>query len=184
MPDRPSVEPPSVDPTSDRDEGHRCPWEERSVESLAVAERFLLWCLRQWVDGWRNGVPDGRMLCDGFATAYVPDGLAPFDAMMRAVVAGTQRQLDVRCLHCRFISEDESLFLNVVAAGQRDRDDLLSAAFDEFLAPAAARLATAGALRLGSAMTAGGLLLPLTAIPGVVRAAATRAAGRGLRLVQ
>ena len=169
---------------SDTASGHACPPEPRAVETLAVAERFLVWCLRQWVEGWRNGVPDGRMLRDGFATAYLPDGLAPFDTMMRAVVAGTQRQLDVRCLRCRFVSEDESLFLNVVAAGQRDRDDLLSAAFEEFLAPASVRLATAGALRLGGAMTAAGLLLPLTAIPGVVRAAATRAAGRGLRLVQ
>jgi hypothetical protein len=169
---------------SEATSSHGCPQEPRAVEALAVAERFTVWCLRQWVDGWRNGVPDGRLLHEGFATAYVPDGLAPFDAMMRAVVAGTRRQLDVRCLRCRFVSDDESLFLNVVAAGQRDRDDLMSAAFEEFLAPASVRLATAGALGLGGAMTAAGLVLPLTAVPGVVRAAATRAAGRGLRLVQ
>src|SRR5262245_39700159 len=118
MPSRPPVERPSVNPTSGRDEGHGCPREERGIDWLAVAERFLTWCLRQWVDGWRNAVPDSRLLHEGFATAYVPDGLAPFDAMMRAVVAGTRRQLDVRCLKCRFVSDDESLFLNVIAAGQ------------------------------------------------------------------
>jgi hypothetical protein len=33
-------------------------------------------------------------------------------------------------------------------------------------------------------MTAAGLLLPLTAVPGAARAASVRAANRGLRLVQ
>lgn len=163
---------------------HACPAEPRGVNALTVGERFLVWSLRQWVDGWRNGVADSRALREGFATACVQDGMAPFDATMRAVVAGTMRPLDVRCLCCRFVSGDESLFLNVVAAGQRDRDDLMAAAFEEFLAPAAVRLATAGAMRLGTALTSAGLLLPLTAVPGVVRAAATRAAGHGLHLVQ
>lgn len=104
--------------------------------------------------------------------------------MMRAVVAGTQRPLDVRCLRCRFVSDDESMFLNAVAAGQRDRDDLMAMAFDEFLAPAASRVVASSALALGGAMTAAGLLLPLTAVPGAARAAAVRAANRGLRLVQ
>ena len=184
MPNRPRIDRATVDGTSGRNEDHSCPREARAVEALVVAERFVAWCLRQWVDGWRTGVPDGRLLREGFATACVPDGLAPFDAMMRAVVAGTRRQLDVRCLKCRFLSEDENLFLNVVAAGQRDRDDLMSAAFEEFLAPASVRLATAGAVGLGAAMTAAGLLLPLSAVPGVARAAAARAAGRGLHLVQ
>lgn len=163
---------------------HACPAEQREVTALIAAERFLVWCLRQWVEGWRAGMPVGRMLREGFATAYMPEGLAPFDAMMRAVVAGTRRQLDVRCLHCRFVSEDESMFLNVVAAGQRDRDDLLTAALDEFVAPASVRLATSAALTLGNVMTAAGLPLPLTAVPGVARGAALRAAGHGLRLVQ
>jgi len=175
---------PTTQPTDDPSEGHGCPPQERSVETLAMAERFLVWCLRQWVEGWRIGTPDSRALHDGFAVAYVPDGAAPFDAMMRAVVAGTQRQLDVRCLRCRFVSDDESMFLNLVAAGQRDRDDLLTAAFDEFMAPAAVRLASSAALTLGAAMTAADLLLPLTSIPGAARAASVQAANRGLRLVQ
>lgn len=169
---------------SDAAASHGCPAEPRGVETLAVAERFLVWCLRQWVEGWRIGTPDSRALHDGFTVAYVPDGMAPFDAMMRAVVAGTRRQLDVRCLRCRFVSDDESMFLNLVAAGQRDRDDLLTAAFDEFLAPAAVRLASSAALSLGAAMTAGDLLLPMTSIPGAARAASVQAANRGLRLVQ
>ncbi|HKU99684.1 MAG TPA: hypothetical protein VJR58_30600 [Vineibacter sp.] len=169
---------------SDGTANHGCPPQPRSVETLAVAERFLVWCLRQWVEGWRIGLPDSLVLRDGFTVAYVPDGVAPFDAMMRAVVAGTQRQLDVRCLRCRFVSDDESMFLNLLAAGQRDRDDLLTAAFDEFLAPAAVRLASAAALELGAAMTAAGMLLPMTAIPGAARAASVHAANTGLRLVQ
>jgi hypothetical protein len=172
------------DVTAETASGHACPAEQREIGALVAAERFLVWCLRQWVEGWRTGTPDSKLLRDGFAAAYAPDGMAPFDAMMRAVVAGTRRQLDVRCLKCRFVSADETLFLNVVAAGQRDRDDLLSAAFDEFVAPAAVRLASSATLALGSALTAAGLLLPLTAVPGVARNAALRAAGRGLRLVQ
>lgn len=164
--------------------GHACPAEDRQVGALVAAERFLVWCLRQWVEGWRNGVADSQRLRDGFAAAYAPDGMAPFDAMMRAVVAGTRRQLDVRCLHCRFVSADENLFLNIVAAGQRDRDDLMTGAFDEFVAPTAVRIATSAALSLGNAMTAAGLLLPLTTVPGIARGAAMRATGRGLRLVQ
>ncbi|HEX2886019.1 hypothetical protein [Vineibacter terrae] len=171
-------------PTKDVTAEHGCPPQARGVETLAVPERFLVWCLRQWVEGWRAGLPDGRVLHDGFEAAYLPDGLAPFDGMMQAVVAGTQRPLDVRCLRCRFVSDDESMFLNAVAAGQRDRDDLMAMAFDEFLAPAASRVAASSALALGSAMTAAGLLLPLTAVPGAARAAAVRAANRGLRLVQ
>jgi hypothetical protein len=161
-----------------------CPPQSRIVDSLTAAERFMVWSLRQWVEGWRDGVPDSRSLREGFAVAYAPDGLAPFDAMMRAVVAGTRRQLDVRCLRCRFVSDDENLFINLVAAGQRDRDDLLASALEEFVAPAAARLATAGALALAGTLTAAGLLLPLNEIPGVAQAASLRAAGRGLRLVQ
>ncbi|TWS94963.1 hypothetical protein [Reyranella sp. CPCC 100927] len=171
-------------PAADAAPSHGCPPQQRSVQTLAVAERFLVWCLRQWVEGWRAGAPDSLALRDGFEVAYVPDGMAPFDAMMRAVVAGTQRQLDVRCLRCRFVSDDESMFLNLVAAGQRDRDDLLTAAFDEFLAPAAVRVASSAALALGAAMTAADMLLPMTAVPGAARAASVHAANHGLRLVQ
>jgi hypothetical protein len=176
----PSLPDGSSDATPDDD----CPAARRGVETLATAERFLVWSLRQWVEGWRAGVPDSRQLREGFATAYVPDGLAPFDAMMRAIVAGTRRQLDVRCLRCRHVSDDESMFLGVVAAGQRDRDDLVETALGEFMAPAAVRIAASAAMALGGAMTAAGLLAPLTTIPGAAHAASMRAANRGLRLVQ
>lgn len=45
--------------TKDVTAEHGCPPQARGVETLAVAERFLVWCLRQWVEGWRAGLPTG-----------------------------------------------------------------------------------------------------------------------------
>lgn len=118
-----------------------CPVEARTLDSLRLAERFVVWALREWRLRRGNGETRPETLRRGFHHADIGDGLTPFCDFMEALVSGTRRPLDVRCMNCPYVSPDEDLVLDAVAAAQRDREEIAKALLMDALPPAAARIA-------------------------------------------
>lgn len=140
----------------------------RPTASLAVAEQFALWAIRQWAAGHRGAEEAWSQLREGFALAGGADGLAPLVDLM-AVVAGRARPLDVRCLRCPQVSPDEDALLAALAAALGERPDLAPFALRACLVPAAARIAVPHAERLATALAEAGFVLggPVRDRPGV-----------------
>jgi hypothetical protein len=139
---------------------HECPVEARSLEDLRCAERFVVWALREWRLRWSDGESRPHALRCGFHHAEIGDGVTPFCDFMEALVAGTRRPLDVRCMNCPYVSPDEEIVLDAVAAAQRDRDEVACALLMDPLPHAAARIASAHLAAFAHKMAESGLVLP------------------------
>lgn len=157
-----------------------CPVEARTLGDLLLAERFVVWALREW----RLRRDDGETLRCGFDHADAGDGLTPFCAFMAALVAGTRRPLDVRCMNCPYVSPDEDLALDAVAAVQRDRDEITCALLMDALAPSAARIATAHLAVFAHRIAAGGLVLPRGPSLATDHVSICRSTSPGIALMQ
>lgn len=131
------------------------------VAALRTAELFGMAALRLWAAPYREpelAHPDWR---DGFAAAGIGcGGLGGFDTLMLVVTSAATRPLDVRCLRCAKLGQDEGLFLQLLASLQQQRADLAAAVLGQWLPPAAQRMALEPAQALADAMAEAGLLLP------------------------
>lgn len=139
---------------------HECPAEARSVEHLTRAERFVVWALREWRLRWSAGEARPKTLRCGFHHADIGDGLTPFCDFMEALIAATLRPLDVRCMSCPYVSPDEEIALDAIAAAQRDRDEVAQALLMDPLPRAAARIAGDHLAAFAHKMAESGLVLP------------------------
>ena len=139
---------------------HECPVEARNLDDLRCAERFVVWALREWRLHWGGGEPRPKTLQCGFHHAGIGDGLTPFCDFMEALVAGTRRPLDVRCMNCPYVSPDEDITLDAVAAAQSDRDEVACALLMDALPRAAARAAATHLAAFAHKMAESGLVLP------------------------
>lgn len=139
---------------------HGCPVEARSLENVGQAERFVVWALREWRQRWGDGENRRQSLQCGFRHAELGDGLTPFCDFMEALVAATRRPLDVRCMGCPYVSPDEEIALDAVAAAQRDRDEVACGLLMEVLPKAAARVAGVHLAVFAHKMAESGLVLP------------------------
>lgn len=139
---------------------HECPVEARSLENLRCAERFVVWALREWRLRWGDGETRPYALRCGFHHAEIGDGVTPFCDFMEALVAGTHRPLDVRCMNCPYVSPDEEIVLDAAAAAQRDREEVACALLMDALPRDAARIAGAHLAVFAHKMAESGLVLP------------------------
>lgn len=145
------------------------------VEELDFPAQFLLWGLRCWLAAWRQG-GNGQHSAGGFAGAYrgiagegflragVPQALEFIDDIFQAVAVAALRQVDLRCVHCAFLSGDEALLLGAVGASQDRWHGVAWAALLSLLPPAAARGALPSLISLAVLLRDAGLkLAPLDA---------------------
>ncbi|MBM3620667.1 MAG: hypothetical protein FJX20_08240 [Alphaproteobacteria bacterium] len=163
---------------------HECPVEARSLENLRCAERFVVWALREWRLRWSDGEARPGTLRCGFHHANCGDGLTPFCDFMEALVAGTRRPLDVRCMNCPYISPDEDRVLDAAAAAQRDRDEITCALLMDALPRAAARIAVGPLAAFAHKMAEAGLVLPRGPALAGDRISICRSTNPGIALMQ
>lgn len=163
---------------------HECPVEARGLENLRCAERFVVWALREWRLGWGDGQSRPPRLQCGFHHAELGDGLTPFCDFMAALVAGTRRPLDVRCMNCPYVSPDEEFALDAVAAAQRDRDEVACGLLMDLLPKAAARIATVHLAVFAHKMAERGLVLPRGPSLAGDHVSSCRSINPGIALVQ
>ena len=100
--------------------GHGPPAREHAFKDLGFAEKLAVWAARAWVASHKGKPELTRTIRETLTAAGVVGGFETLDRTMRRVTRGARRPIDVRCGHCRTVSEDERLFLEVLHLGQRD----------------------------------------------------------------
>lgn len=158
---------------------------ERPLDELRTPELLVVAVLRLWAAPLRE--PDRRHphWHNGLLAADVgEDGLMAFDRLMRVVLGAARQPLDVRCARCPRLGEDEARLLGTVGLLQQGRHAEAGVILDQWLPPAAVRLALPPAVGLAMALADAGLTLTghppatLSPAPGVV----VPQADRGMRL--
>lgn len=157
-----------------------------AVDALQTAEHFVLCTTRLWVAHYveTGRTTDAPTLADGFAAARAPAGLAPFEAFFRILAAAARRSLDIRCMRCPCLGEDEAWLLQAVSLLQHHRPAEASAIVARWLAPAPARLALAPLAEFAGALSDAGLKVARRHPEAGLAAHAVPCPDRGLALVQ
>jgi hypothetical protein len=130
------------------------------IAELQTAEMFLVATLRLWAAPHRDPTEHHAHWHQGFAAARLEDGMTAFDALLRIVATAAQRLLDVRCVHCLHLGEDEAWFLQLISLLQRNRRQDAAMIMADWLPPAAARVALPYGIVLAAAMEGHGLTVP------------------------
>ena len=135
------------------------------VADLRTAELFVLCAVRLWVARFRNSVENGEWashdLERGFAAAGVADeGLAGLCRFFDVVVAAVQKPLDMRCVKCPALGEDEGQLLQAVSLFQHGQADGAAVVLRDWLPAAALRLALDELAQFANAVIDAGLVLP------------------------
>ena len=86
---------------------------------LPFGEKLLLWALRLWATGAREGTNVQETLRHAFKLAGVPDAYIALDGFLSTISGSATVQFDNRRLKWADISDDEHLLLGLIAAWQQ-----------------------------------------------------------------
>tara|TARA_R110001592_G_scaffold108135_1_gene302479 strand:+ start:253 stop:711 length:459 start_codon:yes stop_codon:yes gene_type:complete len=125
---------------------------------LPFGEQLMLWAMRLWMRGLRDGTPDQAILRTGFKLAGVPDAHAVLDGLMTVLTVAATDTIDIRCPQCADISADEHLLMDAIASLQSPGNGG-STLFACRLPPAARRTGMELAGHLASVFSGAGLLI-------------------------
>lgn len=132
---------------------------EPFIEALPFASQFAIWAVRSWVTALKLEQPFEVVSGDTFRRFNLLGAQQALDELFTIVAHSAGRQIDIRCMKCRYISPDEIIFHQALAAAQNSR------AFDaynelrQWLAPAAARIAFNALVRFGELLAQSKLTL-------------------------
>lgn len=126
---------------------------EQPDRALQTAEMFLVATLRLWAAPHRNPTETHPHWHQGFEAAGLEDtGTSAFDAFFRIVATAARRPLDVRCVRCAHLGEDEAWFLQLIRLLQRNHMMEAEAILATWLPPTASRAAMPYAAIVAAAM--------------------------------
>ena len=131
------------------------------IEALRTPELFVLSAARHWVAPHRdpNGSHDDWRGI--FRAAGIEEHGAPsFHALFNLLGIAARTPLDVRCVRCARLGEDEAWLLQLISLLQRDRVIEAVAILEHWLPRAAARIAYAHAGSFAAAMAGAKLIVP------------------------
>ncbi|RED48003.1 hypothetical protein [Aestuariispira insulae] len=111
------------------------------LKDMTFSEQLCLWSVRFWADFFRRGKHPQQLLRDAYKLAGAPRAMADMDGFMSVLVSGLQAPIDIRCVHCPGISEEEFLIMEALALCQRDQIGLAETALESLIQPAALRIA-------------------------------------------
>ena len=131
----------------------------REIGALRFSAQFLVWSVRNWVQAFKarsdfDVVTGGTFERFGLAAAA-----SALDRMMTVLAAAATRPIDIRCLRCRYLSPDEALLMEAVAAAQAENFFLATVALRKLMPGSAARLALPHAADLARDLHAAGMML-------------------------
>ncbi|NQV98771.1 MAG: hypothetical protein HQ483_03655 [Rhodospirillales bacterium] len=128
------------------------------LDNLLFGERLLLWGIRLWVAGYRDGENVQEILRHGFKLAGLSQVHFALDDLMHLIATSATEPVDIRCPKCVGTSADEHLLLGVIAAWQEGRGkDQGTALLSTWLPMAAVRFAQPAASAIARAMADRGL---------------------------
>lgn len=129
----------------------------RPLESAARAEQFSLWAMRLWWGGFPELDTAWPDLVRGFRVCGVPAALESLHRFCSIALSAAGCGSGIACIHCPRITAIEEQLLAALAVAQQCDSIELECRLREFMAPSAARLATAHAKRFAHALASGGL---------------------------
>ena len=140
---------------------------EPFLESLPFAHQFAIWAARCWVTALKQERPFEVVSGETFSRFNLQGAQAALDELFLIVAHSAGRQIDIRCQKCRFVSPDETIFLQALAAAQNGEAFQAYNDLRNWLAPAAARIAFTALVRLGECLGRAKLHLAAPARPAV-----------------
>ena len=138
---------------------------EPLLESLPFAQQFAIWSARCWVTALKQERPFETVSGDTFRRFDLTGAQQALDEFFLIVAHSAGRQIDIRCQKCRFVSPDETIFLQALSAAQNGEAFQAYSELRPWLAPAAARIAFAALIRLGECLARAKLHLAYAARP-------------------
>jgi hypothetical protein len=113
---------------------------ESVLESMPFAAQFAIWAARAWVTALKLDQSFATVSGDTFRRFELTAAENALDELFTIIAKSASRQIDIRCMKCRLVSADESLFQEALAAAQADNAFGAYEALRQWLPPAAARL--------------------------------------------
>ncbi|WP_374310361.1 hypothetical protein [Dongia sp.] len=125
------------DPTVESSEGEH----GATLDQLPFAVQFSIWAARAWVTALKLDQPFAMVNGDTLAKFDLLPAENALDAFFSIVAGSASRQIDIRCLKCRYVSPDERIFQRALMMAQAGNTFAVYTALRDWLPPAAARIA-------------------------------------------
>jgi hypothetical protein len=122
------------------------------VGTLGFAAQFLVWALRSWVGAFKSNQDFALVTEDAFQRFGLAGAATSIDAAMMIVAASASRSIDIRCIKCRFLSPDEAIVIDAIAAIQADTHFSAYAGLNKLMPMAAVRSAFPHLVNLAGAL--------------------------------
>ncbi len=157
------------------------------LDQLPFPAQFFIWGMRSWVMALKSRQSFADISGDGFAQFGLGAAGQSLDEVFQVIAVSASRPIDIRCIKCRQVSEDEVLLLETAAAAQAGHLHLAYAGLAELLPAAAVRNAFPSLISLAKLFAHAGLMLsldrPLDQSGDHARPTGTQASDRTARAV-
>ncbi|MBC7801714.1 MAG: hypothetical protein H7Z10_13925, partial [Gemmatimonadaceae bacterium] len=128
--------------------------------ALSIEEGVLLWSIRSWVMELRRPAGHEPRIDDMLDRFGVPDAAPYLKGFMFALSHGAARMINVQCVCCTSIGEDERALLDVLGLAQALRPFEALLLLHGLVTPAGARAALCSAEGMGTVLADAGRFLP------------------------
>ncbi len=129
------------------------------LAALDFPAQFVVWALRAWVQAFKSRGSFDAVAHHGFTRFGLQASALALDGAMTVLAASASRPIDIRCIHCRYLSPDEATLLDAVAAAQAERHFLATVELRKTMPGTAARLALPHVVDLGRDLARAGMRL-------------------------
>ena len=156
------------------------------ISGLRTSEMYVVCAARLWVAHHKGAPGAARDLDRGFAMAGVEeDGLVGLCRFFDTVAAAAGRSLDIRCVKCPHLGEDEAALLQMVAHLHHGAERGAVMLLEDWLPQSAVRIALAPLAAFTAALTDAGLVVLRRhgEAAGLALSSATACPDRGVALI-
>jgi hypothetical protein len=140
--------------------------------ALDLAGQFLIWSLRSWVQAFKSGRDFEGVTTGTYARFGLAAAAGALDRAMTLLAASTTRCIDIRCVPCRYLSPDELMLMDAVAAAQREGFFLATVILRKLVPGTAARAMLSPIVDLARDLKVAGLAVSPPTAPMRAQAAA------------
>ena len=131
----------------------------REIATLDFPAQFVVWALRAWVQAFKSRESFDAVTQHGFTRFGLQPSALALDGAMTVLAASASRPIDIRCVNCRYVSPDEAILLDAVAAAQDERHFLATVALRKTMPGTAARVALPHVVDLARDLVRAGMRL-------------------------
>ena len=129
------------------------------LASLDFPAQFVVWALRAWVQAFKSSESFDAVTHHGFTRFGLQASALALDGAMTVLAASASRPIDIRCVNCRYLSPDEAILLDAVAAAQTERHFVATVALRKIMPGTAARIALSHVVDLARDLSRAGMRL-------------------------